>query len=241
MDQVSTPTPPHTIPSHNPANTPPPTPLPLHAGIASVETVEQTRTRLTLAHPGENKAKIEERVAAARRAVPTSSTLPSIGRDVWYFPGIKDEAAEGKGQPWPAKITHVFDDGTVNLHVFDDGSYPMRKRLPTNVTLFDPTNVPLGSMGYATWPLLTTEGARSSTTPPGRTGTTPSGATLPTVSAAEAVRLGYRYDTTTGQYVDPATNRRYVPASPLTPEQLAAAKAEELRLASFPPNTPPKG
>lgn len=47
---------------------------------------------------------------------------PSVGRVVHYTPSQHIEP--NKKQPFPAIITHVHDDGTVNLDVFKDAHYP---------------------------------------------------------------------------------------------------------------------
>lgn len=50
------------------------------------------------------------------------SQVLSVGMIVHFYP------AEGsqKGQPYPAIITHVNENGSVNLHVFNDGEHFFR-------------------------------------------------------------------------------------------------------------------
>lgn len=50
------------------------------------------------------------------------SQIPSVGRIVHFY----SEAGVGKLQPHPAIITHVHDDGRVNLLVFSDADHPIR-------------------------------------------------------------------------------------------------------------------
>lgn len=47
---------------------------------------------------------------------------PTVGRIVHYEP----VESVGKGQPYPAIITHVWGPTCVNLNVIDDGSYPSK-------------------------------------------------------------------------------------------------------------------
>lgn len=74
---------------------------------------------------------------------PKTQQRPSIGRIVHYTPpeatAIDKATKEGGGQPFPAIITHVNDDGTPNLHVFNDGEFGLRgTNTPTHVPEFDP-------------------------------------------------------------------------------------------------------
>ena len=52
-----------------------------------------------------------------------------VGRDVSYFPTDVEAAAGGaeNGATWPAKITDVASDGSVNLFVYetDGGTIPL--------------------------------------------------------------------------------------------------------------------
>lgn len=50
------------------------------------------------------------------------SQIPSVGRIVHFY----SEAGVGKLQPHPAIITHVHNDGRVNLLVFSDADHPIR-------------------------------------------------------------------------------------------------------------------
>lgn len=60
---------------------------------------------------------------------------PTVGRIVHYYPSTADTTKKD-GQPYPAVITHVFDDECVNLHVFSDGTFgtPDGNKTPTSVT-----------------------------------------------------------------------------------------------------------
>ncbi len=51
---------------------------------------------------------------------PRPAQKPSVGRVVHYYTN-----ATTKKQPYPAIVTHVWDDNTVNLNVQNDGSFPL--------------------------------------------------------------------------------------------------------------------
>jgi hypothetical protein len=57
---------------------------------------------------------------------------PTVGRIVHYTPS---EDAGGKGQPYPAVVTHVWSDQVVNLSVANDGEFPFGRddEHPTSV------------------------------------------------------------------------------------------------------------
>jgi hypothetical protein len=54
---------------------------------------------------------------------------PSVGRIVHYYPseslGGKVPCRGCKAQPWPAIITHVWDNGLVNLRIMDDALFSL--------------------------------------------------------------------------------------------------------------------
>ena len=65
---------------------------------------------------------------------------PTVGRVVWYYPSVQNDRVDpqsGKGQPYPAVITHVWGDSVVNLAVQNDGSFPLKPEAltPTSVSL----------------------------------------------------------------------------------------------------------
>lgn len=79
------------------------------------------------------------------------STKPTVGRVVHFYPA--DEAKpDEKGQPYPAIITHVWGDSTVNLAVQDDGSFMLSNTHPTSVKLLgeDEQRPAVGS--WCEWP-----------------------------------------------------------------------------------------
>ena len=60
---------------------------------------------------------------------------PSVGRIVLYTPPDESGPASVKSQSYPAVITHVWSDWTVNLHVIQDGSFPLNTTvIPTSVS-----------------------------------------------------------------------------------------------------------
>lgn len=65
-----------------------------------------------------------------------AAQVPTVGRDVHYQP-MHAERIEtgngGKGQPYPAKITHVHEDGTVNLFIFNDATWQIGKTFKARV------------------------------------------------------------------------------------------------------------
>lgn len=69
---------------------------------------------------------------------------PSVGRIVHYTPPQQDGVHSGKGQAYPATITHVWGDACVNLSVHNDGSFPLKAEELT------PTSVSFGE-GPRTW------------------------------------------------------------------------------------------
>ena len=62
---------------------------------------------------------------------------PHVGMIVVYHPG--DVLDEAKPSGWPAVVTHVHDENTVNLNVFQDGEAPtIADAWPTSVPYFEP-------------------------------------------------------------------------------------------------------
>lgn len=55
---------------------------------------------------------------------------PTVGRIVHFH-----DQSNGKGQPYPAIVTHVWSDDCVNLYVIGDGSFPTSLGLQTSVLL----------------------------------------------------------------------------------------------------------
>lgn len=79
------------------------------------------------------RAPMSETEAPATQTPPAptpKSPSPTVGRVVNFNPGIPSK----KGQFYPALITHVFSDTTVNLCVLNDGSWPLGELTPTSVT-----------------------------------------------------------------------------------------------------------
>lgn len=110
------------------------------------ETVAAAPTDPPPAAPETDKpaAQVEAKPAAATPVPPPQK--PSIGRMVHYYP---KNAPAGK-KCYPATITHVNDNGTVNLHVCNDGAFRL---LSSSI----PVNVPLQqndeeAEGYWAWP-----------------------------------------------------------------------------------------
>ncbi len=64
---------------------------------------------------------------------------PNVGRIVHYTP---PGAGNGKGQPYPAVITHVVSHECVNLAVAQDGQFKLDDLTPVNVNK---------GMGPGTW------------------------------------------------------------------------------------------
>lgn len=82
---------------------------------------------------------------------PRQPQKPSVGRKVHYYPPADIYAK--KGQPWTADITHVNDDGTVNLDVSKDATFDL---LPTytlaNVKFFELGETVPPDGGACCWP-----------------------------------------------------------------------------------------
>lgn len=83
---------------------------------------------------------------------------PTVGRVVWYYPSVDS----GKGQPYPAIITHVWGDACVNLSVQNDASYPLPagETNPTSVALATDGESPAGRT-WAWMPYQTGQAAKS--------------------------------------------------------------------------------
>ena len=78
---------------------------------------------------------------------------PSVGRMVHYYPAEKQGEPRGKAF-WPATITHVNNDGSVNLSVCQDGAFRLTDLLPTGVGFFGPdAAIPPDTDGWQ-WPPL---------------------------------------------------------------------------------------
>lgn len=63
---------------------------------------------------------------------------PTVGRVVWYYPGVTDSFAKpAPGQPLPAIVTVTWSDTYVNLAIFDANGRPVADP-PTSVLLVQP-------------------------------------------------------------------------------------------------------
>jgi hypothetical protein len=73
---------------------------------------------------------------------------PTVGRVVWYHPGIGDSSVARNGdQPLAALVTTVWSDTCVNLAAFDANGIPFNR---TSVFLYQgDTDRPGG--GYCEW------------------------------------------------------------------------------------------
>jgi hypothetical protein len=79
-------------------------------------------------------------VADADKTPPVQN--PTVGRVVHYRPrpsDFLDKDRAQKGQPFPAVVTHVWGDTTVNLSIGQDGTFPLLANalIQTSVTLGD--------------------------------------------------------------------------------------------------------
>lgn len=75
-------------------------------------------------------------------------TEPTVGRIVWYWPANSDGIPCDGKQPCAAVVSHVNEDGTVNLQVADMHGFPHSK---TQATLIQPED-PRPARGFAEWP-----------------------------------------------------------------------------------------
>ena len=90
--------------------------------------------------------------APPARVVTPHPQKPSIGRIVHYTPPGAT-AATKEGQPYPAIITHINTDGTVNLLVFNDGRNRLNSTgIPTNVEEYVPGPEAPPEGGFWFWP-----------------------------------------------------------------------------------------
>lgn len=78
----------------------------------------------------ESRSETDDAAEAAQDKVMTPVQRPTVGRIVHYTPAD----SQGKAQPFPAIITHVWGDECVNLNVFQDGSFiAIHNSVPTSV------------------------------------------------------------------------------------------------------------
>ena len=82
---------------------------------------------------------------------PLIAPAPSIGRVVWYYPGVSEKEHPSYGQPHSAQIACVHSSACVNLGIFDGNGIPYAR---TSVSLYHPDAVPEWQRNnghYATW------------------------------------------------------------------------------------------
>ncbi|GMV26948.1 MAG: hypothetical protein AMXMBFR58_29790 [Phycisphaerae bacterium] len=90
-----------------------------------------------------------------RDAAAPAAQKPTVGRIVDFYPK-HTSASAGKGQPYPAVITHAWSDTTVNLHILDDGSFPVYPLTPTSVVQRPHGAAPeANAAGWWDWPKRT--------------------------------------------------------------------------------------
>ena len=94
-----------------------------------------------------------------------SQIKPTVGRIVNYFPHVENDRVDpssGKAQPYPAIITHVWDDSVVNLAVFNDCSFPLKPDAlsPMSVSLLGDGVEPTGRC-WQWMPFQTGQAAKS--------------------------------------------------------------------------------
>lgn len=73
---------------------------------------------------------------------------PTVGRQVHYFP-LTHETSWSHTQPFPATITHVWNDNCVNLSVLNETGVPLHGK--TSVMLVERSPQP----GQCAWPART--------------------------------------------------------------------------------------
>jgi hypothetical protein len=72
---------------------------------------------------------------------------PTVGRSLWYYPGI-DPIARVGDEPLAAILTAVLTDTDINLCVFDANGHPHPRQ---HVYLFQEGGRSPGEAGHAQW------------------------------------------------------------------------------------------
>lgn len=89
-----------------------------------VEEIRSGRVRLALDAPKSVRILRTELEPLFKEAF---MIAPSVGRIVWFYPGVLDTIQRPQGEPLAAVIARVWTDSLVNLCVFDSNGLPAAK------------------------------------------------------------------------------------------------------------------